>query len=57
MLRLAYAGESSKERRRVVNDDGREERESGMEDLEGCSLPSGGLLPYALAASAAAACS
>lgn len=57
MLRLAYAGESSRERRRVVNDDGREERESGMEGLEGCSLPSGGLLPDALAASAAAACS
>ena len=34
MVRFAYAGESRRESRRVVKDDGREERASGKEDLE-----------------------
>ena len=34
VVRFAYAGESRRESRRVVKDDGREERASGKEDLD-----------------------
>lgn len=33
VLRFAYAGESRRERRRVVNEEGREDRERGREGL------------------------